>query len=91
MTLKIRSILRFFQNSVPKNGTSSIFKPLSWIKLSLVGHSETEFRILASRIKASDQAAFEILFNSFQAVIFNFLLFKTRDPTLLKTFCRKHF
>ena len=40
---------------------------------------ETDFGILASRIKASDQAAFEILFNSFQAKIFNFLLFKTKD------------
>ena len=52
---------------------------------------ETDFRTLASRIKASDQAAFEILFNSFQGVIFNFLLFKTRDPYVAEDLLQETF
>jgi len=52
---------------------------------------ETDFRTLAIRIKASDQAAFEILFNSFQEVIFNFLLFKTRDPYVAEDLLQETF
>jgi len=52
---------------------------------------EPDFKTLAIRIKASDQAAFEIVFNSFQGVIFNFLLFKTRDPYIAEDLLQETF
>jgi RNA polymerase sigma factor (sigma-70 family) len=52
---------------------------------------ETDFRTLAIRIKASDQAAFEVLFNLFQATIFNFLLFKTKDSSLAEDLLQETF
>ena len=52
---------------------------------------ETDFRTLAIRIKASDQAAFEIFFNSFQANIFNFLLFKTKDSSIAEDLLQETF
>jgi RNA polymerase sigma-70 factor (ECF subfamily) len=40
---------------------------------------DAELRVLAIRIKASDPKAFEWVFNLFQAAIYRFLLFKTKD------------
>ena len=37
ISLEIRSILRFFYNFVPKNGTRSIFRPFSWMNLNITG------------------------------------------------------
>lgn len=52
---------------------------------------ETELRLLANRIKASDQVAFEMLFNSFQTTIFNFLLFKTKDYAIAEDLLQETF
>jgi RNA polymerase sigma-70 factor (family 1) len=52
---------------------------------------ETDFRILVSRIKASDQAAFKTFFNSFQEKIFNFLLFKTKDSYVAEDLLQETF
>jgi RNA polymerase sigma-70 factor (ECF subfamily) len=52
---------------------------------------DTDFSILIQRIKASDETGFETLFNFFQAPIFNFLLFKVKDPAIAEDLLQETF
>lgn len=46
---------------------------------------------LVKRLKASDHDAFKTVFNTWQGTIFNFLLFKTKDPDLAEDLLQEVF